>query len=117
MQVMANRGSGDVFGLYELTDSGTVLYSRSRTEEGLRAPNQEFVGQDFFRDVAPFENTEDLRRHFRQFIAGARSVDAFVFDGFSGSEVIRTKVLMTRAFETDHDHAAGIVIMDIRRAA
>lgn len=108
--------TSEVFGLYELSDEGMVLYSRSRGNDGLRQPTPEMIGQDFFHDVIGFDNKEDLRRHFRQFIGGDRPVDAFLFDCLFDSEVVRTKIFMTRAFETDEYQANEIVIMEIRRA-
>ena len=107
----------DVFGLYELSRDGTILYSRPRREDGLRDPAQAIIGQDFFRDIFPCTNMEDLRRHFRRFITGDQSVDTFVFECLFEREVVRTKIFMTRAYENDHDHVGGIVIMDIRRAS
>jgi len=114
------RASGidtNVFGLYELSREGTILYSRPRREDGLRDPEQAVIGQDFFHDIFPCRNMEDLRRHFRRFITGDRPVDTFVFECMFDREVVRTKIFMTRAYENDYDHAGGIVIMDIRRAA
>ncbi len=108
--------SADVFGLYELADDGTILYSRPRNEEGLHPPTASAIGRDFFRDIAPFDNIEDLRRHFRRFITGDRPVDTFVFDCLFETEIVRAKIFMTRAHETDYDRAGGIVILDIRRA-
>ena len=108
--------TGEVFGLYELSDKGTVLYSRPRGNDGLHQPTPEIVGQDFFHDVVGCENKDDLRRHFRRFIGGDRPVDAFMFDCLFESEVVRTKIFMTRASETDDGFANEIVILDIRRA-
>lgn len=105
----------EVFGLYELSGDGTVLYSRSRGARGLARPSDEFVGRDYFHEIAPFENIADLRRHFRRFFTDKRASDAFVFDCLFDTEVVRTKVFMTRAYEIDHDHTGGIVIMDIRQ--
>lgn len=105
-----------LFGLFELSDEGTILYSRTRLGSGLDTPSREHVGQDFFHDIVGCENKDDLRRHFRRFISGGRRVDAFVFDCRFESETVRTKIFMTRAFETDDDHAGEIVIMDIRQA-
>jgi hypothetical protein len=116
MQGVSGMG-GDVFGLYELSRDGTILYSRPRREDGLRDPEQAIIGQDFFRDIFPCLNMEDLRRHFRRFITGEQSVDTFVFECMFEREVIKTKIFMTRAYENDHDHTGGIVIMDIRRAS
>ena len=108
--------NADVFGLYELSSDGTVLYSRARREDVLKEPAQEAIGQDFFRDVARFENTNALRHHFRRFLSDRRPVDSFLFDCLFETEVVRAKVFLTRAYEIDHDHAGGIVIMDIRQA-
>lgn len=108
-------GYANVFGLYELTDEGTILYSRARAEGELQLPTSDHVGQDFFRDVAPFQNISDLRRHFRRFITSDRPVDTFRFDCLYGTEIVRAKVFMTRAYENDHDNAGGIVILDIRK--
>jgi hypothetical protein len=113
----ANGLNSEVFGLYELADDGTILYSRPRSVDGLHEPAHGVVGRDFFRDVFRCQNIEDLRRHFRRFITEDRPVDTFVFDGLFEEEIVRAKIFMTRAYENDHEHAGGIVIMDIRRAA
>lgn len=105
----------EVFGLYELSGDGTVLYSRSRGERGLATPADESVGRDYFHEIAPFENIADLRRHFRRFLTNNRASDTFVFDCLFDTEVVRAKVFMTRAYEVDHDRTGGIVIMDIRK--
>ena len=106
----------NVFGLYELSNDGTVLYRRSRTDDGLGEPEGTIVGRDFFRDIGGCENIEDLRHHFRRFISGDQPIDIFNFDCRLEREVVRAKVVLTRAYEHDQDHAGGIVIMDIRQA-
>lgn len=105
-----------VFGLYELSDEGTILYTRPRGAHGLDRPSSEFVGHDFFHDIVGCDNKDDLRRHFRQFISGSRPVEAFVFDWMYEQQTVRTKIFMTRAFETDDMRANEIIIMDIRQA-
>lgn len=105
-----------VFGLYELSDEGTILYSRPRGQHGLDQPTAGIVGRDFFLDIVGCKNKDDLRRHFRNFITDGRPVDAFLFDCLYERQIIRTKIFMTRAFETDDERANGIVIMDIRQA-
>ena len=105
-----------VYGLYELSDTGTILYSRPRGSEGLHEAIPEVIGRDFFYDVVGCDNREDLRRHFRAFVSGRRPVDAFLFDCLFKRTVVRTKIFMTRALETEEDRANEIVIMDIRKA-
>ena len=106
-----------VFGLYELSEEGMILYSRPRGQQGLDQATGEIVGRDFFHDIVGCDNMAALRRHFRQFVVGGRPVDAFLFDYMFERRVVRTKISMTRAFETDDDHRNGIVIMDIRQTA
>jgi hypothetical protein len=109
--------STNVFGLYELSNDGTILYRRARTDNGLSEPEATIVGRDFFRDIGGCENIEDLRHHFRRFISGDQPVDIFNFDCRIEREVVRAKVFLTRAYEHDQGHAGGIVIMDLRQAA
>ena len=109
--------STNVFGLYELSKDGTILYTRPRTNDGLSEPEETVVGRDFFRDICGCENIDDLRRHFRRFITGDQSVDTFTFECMFQQETVRANIFMTRAYEYDYDHAGGIVIMDIRQAA
>jgi hypothetical protein len=116
MQTVYGEGT-EVFGLYELANDGTILYSRPRSSNGMDDPEQRIVGRDFFREMFPCQNMEDLRRHFRRFITGDQSVDTFVFDYIFEQEIVRAKIFMTRAHENDHDHAGEIVIMDISQAA
>src|SRR5688500_16467381 len=98
----AHSPARNIFGLYELSGDGLVLYSRERHEDAsLTAPNSHYIGKDLFRDVMPFRNNDDLRRHFRRFITGQRPVDTFLFDCFLESEVVRTKIFMTRARESN----------------
>src|SRR5215212_6985769 len=111
MEVTSGTHS-DIFGLYELSGDGTVLYSRGRGE---RDPAEPVVGRDFFHEIAPFENVADLKRHFRRFVTDNRPSDTFVFDCMFATEVVRAKVFMTRGYEVDGDHTGGIVIMDIRQ--
>jgi hypothetical protein len=111
----ASAASG-VFGLYELSGDGKVLYSRPRREGRLGDPVPETVGQDFFHDIASFDNTEDLRRQFSRFLSDGSPVDSFVFDFLFEAEVVRTQICLARAYEVDKDQEKDIVIMDIRRA-
>lgn len=104
-----------LFGLYELSRDGTVLYSRGRDEGGLANVATEAIGRNYFHEIAPFENTADLNMHFKRFLSGSRSADTFVFDRLLDSVVVRTKVFMARAFELDLQHSGGIVVMDIRQ--
>lgn len=102
---------GTAFGFFELDDDGTVRYSRPRTDA--TDENSSIVGQNFF-ESAGFANCDDLRRHFRRFIEADHAAESFIFDCFFEHAVARTKVTLTRAFETDDFPPEKIVMLDIR---
>lgn len=104
------------FGLYELSGDGTVLYSRAARLNFDGGEQHDIIGRDFFRDVAQFENKEDLRYHFRKFFVSSRSADSFGFECEFGEGSVQTKITMTRGHETANDGTASIVIMDIKQA-
>lgn len=109
--------AAEMFGLFELDDSGNVLYSRAHPIERRDSPASSTVGQDFFREVAKFENREDLRSHFRQFVASRSPADNFKFDCVFGQRTVKARISMIRGHEADAEHYADIVIMDIRHDA
>jgi hypothetical protein len=105
----------ETFGLFELSDEGTVLYSRPAQRDQPREDEQDIVGRDFFYEVAQFANTEDLRRHFRRFLTSTRPADSFGFECMYQEGTVKTKITMTRGHETENQHTANIVIMDIKQ--
>lgn len=105
----------EMFGLFELDDSGKVLYSRMYDRQDRGGAEGNAVGRNFFQEVAEFENRDDLRQHFRKFLAGTTPADSFRFECMFGDRTVRAKIFMTRGHESDSDRTAGIVIMDIRR--
>lgn len=110
-----NGKSLQLFGLFELDDAGTILYSRPCESGEPRENGHSIVGQNFFEEMGPIENGHFLRRHFKNFLESKRSVDSFIFQGFYARAPVKAKILMTRGHETHHNPPAGIVIMDIKR--
>lgn len=106
--------AGNIFGIFELSDDGTILTSLIRENGRYTTPVAKMVGKDFFDDIADFENTFDLRKHFRNFITSRKAFDIFDFQCEYPQQTLRTRISMTRGTETDFDHSNGIVIMDIR---
>ena len=105
-----------IFGIFELSDEGTVLSSLVRKDNRITKPLSKMVGKDFFEDIADFENTIDLRRHFRNFLNSRRSFDSFDFHCQYQQQTLRTRICMTRGSESDFANSNGIVILDIRNA-
>jgi hypothetical protein len=104
----------EVFGLFELSDEGTVLYSRAATPRSTeRLP--ETVGRNFFDEVAPFENTEEFRRYLNRFIRGNFPSESFNFTCQINNQNIPAKVMLVRIIERTSEERAKTTIVDIRR--
>src|SRR5215213_9587875 len=88
-----------LFGLFELDTAGIVLYSRIETDgrSSTAAPNVE--GHNFFDEVAPFENTEELRRRVSSFTRGDGQADNFQFTCQYNDDFLPVKILLARIRE------------------
>lgn len=104
-------------GLFELKNDGTVLYSRFRLNNTLVNSDPELVGQDFFEEIASFENAKELRRIFNNFVKSNQFTDNFVFDCRFAEKTVPVRVMMVRAIENSYPEHADIVILDIRNSA
>jgi len=63
-----------LLGLFELDETGKVLYSSFQSAEGSMFRQSRFDGVDFFREIASFSNVRDFQRRFEFFrLAEARS--------------------------------------------
>lgn len=114
MDSTGTLASDELFGFFELDDSGTVRYWRPNSGGDAFRSKDSIVGQNFF-EHALFSGGEDLRRHFRQFVQGHRSAESFKLDCSFDNETVKAKVLMTRAFDTDLHPPANLVMLDIRK--
>ena len=106
MNVSTQLEPAQIFGLYELDDAGTVLYSRPNENAG-RDPSRSIIGQNFFDEMG---EGASFRREFKDFIYSHRPVGSFLFEGGA----VKAKVSLTRGHETQDAAAGGIVIMVIR---
>jgi len=105
----------EVFGLFELSDEGTVLYSRSAAAQSAQ-PSPEIVGRNFFDEVAPFENTEEFRRYVERFIQSDFPSESFNFTCQIKNENIPAKIMLVRIIERSSERRAKTTIVDIRKA-
>lgn len=111
MNAVLSQTNADLFGLFELDDSGTVLYSRSSGERA----GESLVGRNFFEEVGVLENSADLHRIFKRFVHSHDALNSFDFDCLFENETVKAKILMSRAYETNLIPPAGFVILDIRK--
>ena len=102
----------NIFGLFELDDDGNVRYSRSHAA----GEGDPIVGQNFF-DLFDMENSHGLRRHFKRFIESHDAADTFTFDCTFDENIVKAKVTMTRAFQTEDFPPESIVMVDIKESS
>jgi hypothetical protein len=112
---MMNVSTGNM-GLFELDTAGTVMYSRVNpgVYAASIAPSSDFVGRNFFEEVAPFKNVEEFRRRFRHFACGSDSAEKVTFTGQFEDRPAEVKVMLTRISEREFDEAKKLIIVDIR---
>jgi hypothetical protein len=111
----SNLTSQDLYGLFELDATGTVLYSRVRYNNRLINAKPDWIGQNYFEEIAPFENTREFRRRFMNFVQGTQTAESFTFECRFQEMVVPVKVLMAGAYESGSGKPANIIILDIRR--
>lgn len=106
--------STKTYGLFELDAAGTVLYSKINGQHPQANTPADLIGQNFFDDIAPFKNIEELRRRFRYFTKGYDVVETFTFASEYEETPVNLNVMLTRISEREFDGAKKLIIVDIR---
>lgn len=100
-----------LFGLFELDQSGTVLYSRIEPDAESDAGMTEVAGRNFYHEVMPFENAEEFRRRISDFTNGNGQTDNFHFTCQCDDGPQHIKVLLARIRErSDGKHTKSILV-------
>jgi len=107
----------ELFGLFELDASGTVLYHRVDPEPELPTEPLNLAGRNFYDDVAPFENTEEFRRCVTQFNSSDKFADSFTFDCRFDENAQPVRVLLARIREAGEAGNTKSILVHISRAA
>ena len=109
------NASSDICGLFELDTSGTVMYSKVVSDGYSANARNNFVGRNFFDEVAPFKNIEEFRRRFRYFAQSSDSAQKFNFTCQFDEQPVEVKVMLTHICEREYDASAKLIIVDIRK--
>jgi hypothetical protein len=104
-----------LFGLFELDPSGTVLYSRIEPEGHAHGSTPNVAGHDFFNEVAPFENAEELRRRVYDFTNGDGQADNFNFTCQCDGVPLPVKILLARIRERSDGNHTKSILLHIRK--
>lgn len=106
-----------LFGLLELDAAGTILYSNlDRDDDDAGEATTDVTGYNFFSDVAPFANVEELHRRLDSFKVGSEQAKSFVFDCDYEDGTVPVRILLARARERSEDHTTKSLLLHIKRA-
>ncbi len=107
---------GKFYGLLELDDAGTVLYSRVEPDgPGASQPSPDLTGRNFYTEVAPFGNVGEFRQQLELFRRGqqpASSID-FTFQYDDGPLMVR--ILLARIRERSEQNSTKSILVHIRK--
>ncbi len=106
----------ELFGLYELALDGTVLFYKASAGNESPTMSKSLVGRNFFTEIANFENVEEFRRRFENFVEGRQTVDNFTVKGSRSKNQELLRVMFVRLGKASHDGQKKFVLADIRQA-
>jgi hypothetical protein len=105
----------ELLGLFELDDTGKVLYYRMDSAGAPSDTSPDIVGRNFYNEVAGFENVEEFRRCVTEFTRSATAADSFDFECRYGEFVHRIKVLLARIRESVNRNNTKSVLVYLKR--
>ncbi|HKG58454.1 MAG TPA: hypothetical protein VKB05_01655 [Pyrinomonadaceae bacterium] len=105
----------EVVGLFELDQTGKVLYYRMDLDGEPSGTSPDIVGHNFYNEVAHFENVDEFRRCVTEFISSATAADSFDFECRYGSFGHRVKVLLARICESVNRENTKSVLVYLKR--
>ncbi len=84
-----------LFGLLELDQRGTVIFSKLEGDEKIPGA-MDVVGRNFFSEVANFANVAEFRQHFEIFDNDHQPSSSFNFNCDYGDGAVSVSVLLAR---------------------
>src|SRR5215210_2318425 len=67
----------ELFGLFELDEFGTILYSRVESSSRLGETVSDLTGKNFFKEIAVFADADAMRKKLSGFRSGTSVADTF----------------------------------------
>jgi hypothetical protein len=104
------------FGLFELDDSGTVLYSRIEADDRSHVEEAHLTGLDFFNQIVPFENKEEFRQRIARFARSQIQADHFIFNCRINNGSLPVRVLLARIRERSDAGQLKSILVHIRKS-
>lgn len=105
----------DFFGLFELDDAGTVLYSRVDHGGSNGTNGSNLTGHNFFKEILPCENREELKRRIRRFVTSEVQVDNFIFNCRINNDSMVVRIMLARISERTGGEKTKSILVHIRK--
>lgn len=104
------------FGLFELDDSGTVLYCRIEVDSRSDGTTTNLTGQNFYKEIAPFDNIEEFRQRIARFARSPAQADNFIFTCRINRGSMPVRVLLARIRERSNVEQTKSILVHIRKS-
>jgi hypothetical protein len=104
-----------LFGLFELDPFGTIIYSRIEADGDDKEVAPNVAGHNFFNEVAPFGNADELRRRISDFTNGDGQAENFHFTCQCDNGLLPVKVLLARIRERSDGKRTKSILVHIRK--
>lgn len=105
-----------LFGLLELDAAGTVLYSKLDTDGNSDYRTADVAGHNFYSEVAPFTNVEELHQHLDLFHRSSEQAKSFVFNCKYDDGAVPVRVLLARVNERTNGDDTKSLLVHIKKA-
>jgi photoactive yellow protein len=99
MEVNDNEITIIPFGMFELDASGTVIHYSPASEGKRDAVANNIMGQNFFNELVPITQVEELKSRFLNFMANGTSVERFTVSFPYNQESIKVQIVMAHLSE------------------
>lgn len=113
----AGRGAAQkLYGLIELDQAGTVLYTRFEGEGAAAFAERDLTGRNFYAEVAPFQNVGEFRQQLESFRKGSQPAHSLDFTCDYEDGPLPVRVLLARIRERSECEVTKSILVHIRRA-
>lgn len=105
-----------MYGLVELDQAGTVLYTRFEGDGAATFSARDFTGLNFYTQVAPFQNVGEFRQRLDDFNKGTQPAHTMDFTCDYVDGPVPVRVLLTRIRERSLHDVTKSILVHFRRA-
>ena len=109
-------GLQKMYGLIELDQEGTVLYTRFEGDGAASFSARDFTGLNFYTQVAPFRNVSEFRQRLDDFSRGTSAAYSMDFTCDYADGPLHVRVLLARIRERSRQDVTKSILVHFRRA-